>query len=178
MNTWLFEHLVRHDTRSDRELVAAWLEKEYGAPPPDAAAEALLDAERLADEGTQWGGGINHRYSCASLYTTTLYWVFDGFIRPEFPYAIAAPDRATIEKMNALKHEAHDAVRNHLARIEAARPATASDLYEALHAGWETLRTPSRCKARGHRSAGENGDPKTTQSLLLRFRLDAIYGGV
>lgn len=139
MNTWLFEQLAKGDTRSDRELVAAWLQREFGAPQPAAAVEALIDADRLASEGIHWGRGINNRIPLASLHTTKLYWMFDGFIQPDFPYAIAAPSRELIESLIRMKHEAHEAARAHIENLKAAEPAMHPDLFRELTQGYEVF---------------------------------------
>jgi hypothetical protein len=139
MNTWLFERLAKGDPRSDRELVAAWVEKEYGAAAPDSVLDALLDADVLSDEGIQWGRGINHRVAFASLHTTKLYWFFDGFIQPDFPYAIASPTKDLIEGMIAMKHSAYERATAHIRAIEAARAATEPRLYEEIREGYQTF---------------------------------------
>lgn len=136
MNTWLFERLVKGDRRSDQELVAAWLEKEFGGPQPREVVDALLEADRLASEGIQWGRGINNRLPFASLHTTRLYWMFDGFIRPDFPCRIARPTAELLEGLIRMKHEACDTARMHIARIEAARAAMHPGLYEEIHTGY------------------------------------------
>ena len=139
MNTWLFEQLAKGDRRGDAELLGAWLEKEFGAPQPPAVVEALLDADRLASEGIQWGRGINNRLPFASLHTTKLYWMFDGFIQPDFPYAIAAPTRELLYGLIQMKHAAYDAACAHIAGLEAARPAIHPRLYDELHPGYVTF---------------------------------------
>jgi len=139
MNTWLFEQLAKGDKRGDAELVAAWLEKEFGAPQPAAVVEALLDADRLASEGIQWGRGIQNRLPFASLHTTKLYWMFDGFIQPDFPYRMAQPTRELLESLIQMKHEAQASADRHLARIEAARGGMSPALYEELHAGYSNF---------------------------------------
>jgi hypothetical protein len=136
MNTWLFEQLAKGDTRTDAELVGAWLEREFGAPQPRAVVDALLDADRLASEGIQWGRGIQNRQPFASPHTTKLYWMFDGFIQPDFPYAMAAPTRELLEGLIRMKHAAYESTRDHLARIEAARTAMHAGLFGELHAGY------------------------------------------
>jgi len=139
MNTWLFAQLAQGDKRSDSALVAAWLEQEFGAPQPDAVVNALLAADVLSDEGIQWGRGINHRVSFASLHTTKLYWMFDGFIQPDFPYAIARPDRALIEGLIEMKHSAYDRAVAQLQQLEAARAATDPRLYTEIHEGYQVF---------------------------------------
>ncbi|MBN1808048.1 MAG: hypothetical protein JW909_03205 [Planctomycetes bacterium] len=139
MNTWLFQALASGDKRTDRDLIAAWMEREYGAPQPDVVVDALEEADRLADEGTQWGRGINNRVAFASLHTTKLYWMFDGFIQPDFPYGIADPTEALIESMIATKHTAYERVRMHIDNLNAARAAVHPDLYAELSQGLKTF---------------------------------------
>jgi hypothetical protein len=139
MNTWLFEQLVKGDTRSDSDLVGAWLEKEYGAPQPQEVVTALLDADVLADEGLQWGRGINHRVPFASLHTTKLYWMFDGFIQPDFPYKIANPDRELIESMIQMKQSAYERAKAHIYTLEAACAGIDPRLYKEIRDGYEVF---------------------------------------
>jgi hypothetical protein len=68
--------------------------------------------------------------------TTKLYWMFDGFIQPDFPYAMAAPTRELLEGLIRMKHAAYESTRDHLARIEAARAAMHAGLFDELHAGY------------------------------------------
>ncbi|MHC4716254.1 MAG: hypothetical protein ACYS5V_04740 [Planctomycetota bacterium] len=136
MNTWLFERLAGGDTRSDAQLVAAWLEREFGSPQPQAVVDALLDADALADEGIQWGRGVHNRQPFASLHTTKLYWTFDGFIQPDFPYQIAEPTAELLESLIEMKYRAHDRAREHIARLAAARPAMHPGLFEEIHGGY------------------------------------------
>jgi hypothetical protein len=136
MNTWLFEQLAKGDTRTDAQLVSGWLEREFGAPQPPAVVDALLDADRLASEGIQWGRGIHNRLPFASLHTTKLYWLFDGFIQPDFPYQIAKPTRELLESLIQMKHTAQSDADAHLARLEAARAAIHPKLYEELYTGY------------------------------------------
>jgi hypothetical protein len=136
MNTWLFEQLAKGDARTDAGLVGAWLEQEFGAPQPGAVVDALLDADRLASEGIQWGRGIHNRQPFASLHTTKLYWMFDGFIQPDFPYAMASPTRELLEGLIRMKHEAYDSACMHVARLEAARAAMHPGLFGEIHAGY------------------------------------------
>jgi len=136
MNTWLLEQLVKRDKRSDHDLVAAWMAKEFGAPQPREVVDALLDADRLASEGIQWGRGINNRYPFASLHTTKIYWMYDGFIQPDFPYQIANPTRERLESLIQMKHDAYEGACRHLANIEAARAAMHPGLYEEIHTGY------------------------------------------
>lgn len=137
MNTWLFERLVKGDKRSDHALVAAWLEKEFGAPQPQAVVDALIDVDRLASDGIHWGRGINNRDPFGSLHNTKLYWMYDGFIQPDFPYQIAKPTKKLIESMIQTKHDAYVQVCEHIAKIEAARPAMHPRLFEEVHAGYK-----------------------------------------
>ncbi len=136
MNTWLFEQLAKGDKRSDADLVAAWLEKEFGSPQPHVVVDALLDADRLASEGIQWGRGINNREVFASLHTTKLYWMFDGFIQPDFPYKIANPTRELLEGLIQMKHDAYAGADAHLAKLAAARAAMHPGLYEEIVTGY------------------------------------------
>jgi hypothetical protein len=136
MNTWLFETLAGGDKRSDAELVAAWLEKEFGSPQPAAVVEALLDANALADEGIQWGRGIHNRYPLGSPHSAKLYWTFDGFIQPDFPYQIARPTRDLLESMIHMKYAAESRARDRIAALEAARPAMHQGLFEEIHKGY------------------------------------------
>jgi hypothetical protein len=136
MNTWLFEQLAKGDARSDAELVGAWLEKEFGAPQPKVVVDALLDGDRLASEGIQWGRGIQNRRPFGSLHDAKIYWMFDGFIQPDFPYAIANPTRELLEGIIRMKHDAYDSACTHLAKLEAARVVMHPKLYEELHTGY------------------------------------------
>lgn len=136
MNTWLFERLSQGDKRSDSKLVAAWLEKEFGAPQPKVVVDALLAADVLADEGIQWGRGINHRVSFGSLHQTKLYWMYDGFIQPDFPYRIANPDAALIEELIQLKHSAYERAMGHVYQLEVAEAAIDPRLYREIHDGY------------------------------------------
>jgi hypothetical protein len=139
MNTWLFEQLAKGDPRGDADLVAAWLEKEFGAPQPRAVVEALLDADRLASEGIQWGRGIHNRMPFASLHTTKLYWMFDGFIQPDFPYAMASPTRDLLEGLIRMKHDAYESACGHLAKLAAARAVMHPGLLEEIQTGYTNL---------------------------------------
>jgi hypothetical protein len=136
MNTWLFERLASGDKRSDAELVAAWLEKEFGSPQPQAVVDALLDADALADEGIQWGRGIHNRNPLGSLHNAKLYWTFDGFIQPDFPYQIAHPTHELLESMIAMKHAAETRARDHIAALDAARPAMHPGLFDEINKGY------------------------------------------
>jgi hypothetical protein len=136
MNTWLLEQLVNGDKRNDHALVAAWLEKEFGAPQPDVVTRALIDADRLASDGIQWGRGIRNRNPFGSLHEAKLYWMYDGFIQPDFPYKIANPTAEFLESLIAMKHAAHEQVCEHVARLEAARPAMDPRLFDEIHPGY------------------------------------------
>jgi hypothetical protein len=136
MNTWLFEQLAKDDPRTDAELVGAWLEREFGAPQPKVVVDALLDADRLASEGIQWGRGIHNRMPFASPHTTKLYWLFDGFIQPDFPYAIANPTAELLEGLIRMKYAAYEDARFHVARIETARAVMHPGLFEEIHTAY------------------------------------------
>lgn len=136
MNTWLLEQLLSGDKRSDAALVAAWLAREFGAPQPQVVVDAILDANRLASEGIQWGRGINNRNPFDSLHDAKLYWMYDGFIQPDFPYRMAKPTRAHLDGLIQMKHDAYDAACRHLANIEAAQAGTHPGLYEEIHTGY------------------------------------------
>ncbi|MCX7803667.1 MAG: hypothetical protein N3A38_00620 [Planctomycetota bacterium] len=139
MNTWMLERLLAGDKRSDAELVTEWLQKEYGAPQPKIAVDLLLEADGLVDKGLQWGNAVWVRAPFASLHTMKLYWMYDGFVDPDFPYEMADPKRETIERLIEVKHKAHDRARECLAAIEAARGAMHPDLYRELSTGFSTL---------------------------------------
>jgi len=139
MNTWLLEQLLKDDGRSDEELVAAWLENEFGSPQPEEAVEVLLEADEIVNEGIQWGRGVPSRVPFGSLHTTKLYWMFDGFIDPQFPYEMADPSRDTIDSLIAMKHAAHEKARANIEKIKAARAAMAPELYDELMAGYTML---------------------------------------
>lgn len=139
MNTWLLERLLGDDKRSDAELVASWLEKEFGAPQPEEAVDVLLEADDIADKGVQWGGGVPSRQPFSSLHTTKLYWFFDGFIDPAFPYKMAEPTIETIEGLIGMKREAHEQARANIERIKAARAAMNERLFDELTKGYTTL---------------------------------------
>ena len=139
MNTWLFEQLLAGDTKTDEELVAAWLEREFDGPQPKEAVEVLLEADDIADKGIQWGGGVTARRQFDSLHTTKLTWLFAGFIDPEFPYKMADPTLETIEGLIAMKHDAHERARRNIARIKAARAAMHPQLFDELVDGYTTF---------------------------------------
>jgi len=132
MNTWLLARLLEGDRRSDQQLVSAWLEQEFGAPQPAEAAEVLLEADDLVDKGIQWGGGVPNRHPFASLHTTKLYWMFDGFADPAFPYRMANPDRQCLEGLMQMRRDAHERARCAIERVAAARAAMSPALYEEL----------------------------------------------
>ena len=139
MNTWMLERLDQGDQRSDVELVGAWLEHEFGSPQPEVVVDALLDADDIADKGCQWGGGIYDRQPFASLHTTKLYWMFDGFIQPDFPSRIAEPDAELIELLIGQRHEAYDRACTHIERIQAAQAAIDPALYVELIEGYQAF---------------------------------------
>ncbi|MCY3024168.1 MAG: hypothetical protein NTW87_34765, partial [Planctomycetota bacterium] len=98
--------------------------------------DALLDADALADEGIQWGRGIHNRYPFGSPHSAKLYWTFDGFIQPDFPYQIAHPTRELIESTIRMKHGAEERARGHIAALQAARAAMHGGLFEEIHTGY------------------------------------------
>ena len=121
MNTWMLEKLLAGDDRDDAGLVAAWLEQEFGSPQPAAAVEALLAADGIADRGVQWGGGVPARAPFASLHSTKLYWLFDGYIDPDFPRKMADPTLDDIEALIGTKAAAHEDARRQIEALRAAR---------------------------------------------------------
>ena len=135
MNTWLLERLLAGDERSDADLVAAWLEREFDGPQPRAAVEALLEADEIADCGLQWGGGKTSRAPFASLHTTKLYWMFDGYINPDWPEKIANPDRETLDGLMEMRRRAHERALAAIEKVKAARAAMDPRLCEELLAG-------------------------------------------
>jgi len=139
MNTWLFERLLAGDTRTDAELVAAWLEQEFDGPQPDEAVAVLLEADDIADRGVQWGGGVTERCRFNSLHTTKLTWMFTGFIDPTFPYRMADATRETIEELIAMKHDAHARARRNIERVRSAAASMSPALVAELLAGCETF---------------------------------------
>jgi hypothetical protein len=139
MNTWFVERLLAGDTRPDAELVAAWLEKEFGSPQPAEAVEVLLEADDLSDQGVQWGGGVPNRAPFASLHTTKLYWMFDGFADPAFPQRMANPTRQTLEDLMEMRRQAHRRARSAIEKVKAARAGMHPKLYEELSAGLSVL---------------------------------------
>jgi len=147
MNTWLLEKLLADEKATDEQLVAAWLAEQFGEPQPPEIVEVLLEADEIVDAGVQWGSGVPSRMPFASLHTTKLFWMFDGFIDPQFPYKMAEPTRETIDGLIAMKHEAHERARANIEKIKAARAAAHPQLYEELIAGYEMLAdTISLCR--------------------------------
>lgn len=139
MNTWLLEKLLAGDQRCDAELVGAWLEEEFGGPQPEEVVQVLLDADDIADKGYQWGGGVPNRQPFASLHTTKLYWMFDGFADPAFPYRMANADKQCVEALIEMRHDAHRRARAAVETVRAARDAMHVELYDELLAGLTTL---------------------------------------
>ncbi|HUV38777.1 MAG TPA: hypothetical protein VMY39_04145, partial [Planctomycetota bacterium] len=139
MNTWMLEQLLAGDTRSDRELVAAWLEREFGGPQPDVAADVLLEADDIVDQGIQWGGGVYQHRRFESLHNTKLAWMFTGFVDPAFPYRMAEAMPEVLERQIAMRHDAHERARRNVQGIEAAKAEMHPDLFDALHRGYATL---------------------------------------
>ncbi len=132
MNTWLLEKLLAGDRRTDGELVAAWLEKEFNGPQPADAVEVLLEADDLADKGIQWGGGKPGRVPFASLHSTKLYWMFDGYANPDWPAKMADPDRDMLDGLIEMRHAAHHRARAAVEKVKAARAAMAPAFYDEL----------------------------------------------
>ncbi|MFH1654177.1 MAG: hypothetical protein ABIE74_09000 [Pseudomonadota bacterium] len=139
MNTWFFEHLMQGDNRTDIELTAAWLEKEFGSPQPKGVVELLLEANDIVDKGIQWGNGVWIRQPFASLHTMKLNWMFDGFIDSEFPYKMAKPTKETIEGLIEMKHKAYDRALLCIAKIKAMRAGMHQKLYEEMLSGFTML---------------------------------------
>ncbi len=136
MNTWMFQALAGGDQRSDRELLAAWLEKEYGGPQPELVLDALFQADELADKGLQWGRGVYARNPFSSPHTTKLTWFSEGFVREDFPRRMADPDEEFIEGLIRMKQEAYDLASGHLAGIKAAEAAIHPELFRELLDGY------------------------------------------
>lgn len=136
MNTALLERLLSGDRCSNEQLVADWLEKEYQSPQPVDIARLLLEADGLANRGIQWGRGVPNRMPFASLHTTSLFWMFDGFTEPTFPYDMANPTRELLDDMIRMKHEACDRAMQALHTIHALRAATDERLYDELVEQW------------------------------------------
>lgn len=139
MNTWLLERLLDGDKRTDEELVAAWLEGEFGSPQPKEAVDVLLEADDIADKGVQWGGGVPSRQPFASPHSTKLYWFFDGFIDAEFPYRMAEPTLDTISQLIRMKERAHERARANIEKIKSARAQMSPELYGELIDGYTTF---------------------------------------
>jgi len=139
MNTWMFDKIANGDKRSDRELLAAWLEQEFEGPQPDIAVDTILEAEEIADMGVQWGGGIRARNAFSSPHTTKLTWFSEGFAAQGFTDKMADPDREFIESHITMKHEACERAYNNLARIRAAEAAMHPDLYKELEQGYSVF---------------------------------------
>ena len=138
MNTYLLGRLLAGGKGSDPELVSAWLEAEFGAPQPAEAVEALLAADELVGRGIQWGGGKN-RVPFGSLHTTKLYWMFDGFADPEFPYRIANPTREFLDGLMQMHHDALEGTRAAAEKVRAARAGMHPRLLEELLGGLTML---------------------------------------
>ena len=136
MNTWVFEQLANGDQRSDRELVAAWLEREFGAPQPEAAVDALIEAEEITDMGLQWGRGINARDPFGSPHNTKLIWFSEGHVDKEFPEKMLNPDKEFLDEMIAMKEEAHKRAAAHLDNIKAMEAALDPRLFQELLEGY------------------------------------------
>ncbi|MGH7145499.1 MAG: hypothetical protein ACREJ2_15420 [Planctomycetota bacterium] len=140
MNNWFFEQLMQKLTTPDRELLGAWLEKEFHAPAPKVVLDALLAADELADRGCANGFGIAARASFATLHDSKLYWNFDGFVDPEFPQKMANPTREWIEARIADKENALVEACNWHEKLVAAEAATPPALFQELRPAWETFR--------------------------------------
>ena len=134
MNTWLLDRLMAGDGRSDAELVAGWLEETFGTPQPEEIVEVLLAADDLSDRGLQWGRGKAGRVPFASLHTTKLYWMFDGYAEPDWPARMARADKELLDGLIAMRHEAHEQARRAIETVRAARAATDPALYDELTA--------------------------------------------
>ena len=139
MNTWLLERLLEGDPQSDAELVSAWLEKEFGSPQPDVVTEVLLEADKIADAGVQWGDGVTERKQFISLHTTKLTWMFPGFISPGFPEKMLRADIADLEALIAMKHDAYERASQNVSRITEAKGSMHPRLYEELVDGYTTF---------------------------------------
>jgi len=136
MNTWLFEQLTGGDARNDRELVAAWLEREFDAPQPEAAVDALIDAEEIADMGLQWGRGIYARIPFGSPHIAKLIWFSEGHVDTEFPERMLNPDAELLDEMIAMKEQAHARAAAHLEGIKAMEAALDPRLFGELLEGY------------------------------------------
>jgi len=139
MNTWMLGELLADASATDAELVARWLEREYGSPQPAEAARALLEADGIVDKSLQWGGGVPSRAPFASLHSTKLYWLFDGYIDPEFPKRMADPTLDDIEALIETKRQASEDARRNIGKLRAARAAMAPELYDELTCAYGTL---------------------------------------
>ena len=132
MNTWLLEKLLSGDGRSDAELVTAWLEQEFDGPQPEAVVQVLLEADDIADGGLQWGGGKAWRIPFASPHTTKLYWMYDGYITPDWPEKMADPDRETLDALMEMRRTAHGRALAAVEKVKAVRAAIDPRLYDEL----------------------------------------------
>ena len=132
MNTSLLKKVLDGDDRTDAELVAEWVAEQFGSPQPAEAVEVLPEADALVSDGLYWDRGIPNRAPFASLHTTKLYWMFDGFADPAFPYRMADPSAETLEQIIATKHAAADKARAAIAKVHAARAAMRLDLHHEL----------------------------------------------
>ena len=139
MNTALLARLLSGDEKSDVQLVADWLADEYGAPQPVEAAEALVAADTLASDGIYWGRGIPNREPFASLHTTKLYWMFDGFADPAFPFKMADADAQTLEAVIATKADACERAFAAIETIKAVRVDMHVELFDELIDGLTML---------------------------------------
>ncbi|HTL50957.1 MAG TPA: hypothetical protein VL860_00125, partial [Planctomycetota bacterium] len=140
MNNWFFEQLLKKASTGDRELLAAWIEKEFHAAAPDVVLDMLLAADQLADRGCAWGQGICARAPFATLHDSKLYWCFDGFVQPDWPRKMAHPTKAFLEGMMADKENAYAEAATWLERLQAAQASTPPALYAELHPAWTTFR--------------------------------------
>ena len=140
MNTWMFEQIAGGDERSDSELVAAWLEREFGEPQSDVATDVLREAEEITNKGLQWGQGITARNSFGSPHSTKLTWFSEGHISEDFPAKMANPDIEFIESMLTMKEEAFVSANENVDRIKAAETSMSADLYAELLDGYTTFR--------------------------------------
>ena len=98
-----------------------------------------METDEIADRGVQWGGGVPARAPFASLHSTKLYWLFDGYIDPGFPKRMADPTLEGVEALIEAKSEAHERALSHLAVLGASRAAMSAELYEELSRGYTTL---------------------------------------
>lgn len=135
MNTWLAGEILKNDGRDDARLVADWLKQEFGVEQPREVVDILLGMDDLADRGVQWGANVPNRLLFASLHSTKLYWMFDGWANPAFPYRMAKPTRQVLEEMIGSKHQAHDDARLAIERLHACRAAMHEGLYDEMVQG-------------------------------------------